>query len=71
MISFASVTKVFSHSDETKGAYNLCNRSSKKDTIYKNWKLREEFQAEGFDGRMHKVSLIFKLFQSGTEFIIV
>lgn len=55
MISFASVTKIFSHSDETKGAYNLCNQTSKKDTIYKNWKLKEEFQAEGLDGKMHKV----------------
>ncbi|VDN89256.1 unnamed protein product [Brugia pahangi] len=59
MISFASVTKVFSHSDETKGAYNLCNLSSKKDAIYKNWKLEEEFQAEGLDGKMHKIKFDF------------
>ncbi|VBB27536.1 unnamed protein product [Acanthocheilonema viteae] len=59
MISFASITKVFSHSDEIKDAYNLCNQSSKKDTIYKNWKLKEEFQAEGFDGKMHKIKFDF------------
>uniref|UniRef100_A0A1I8E9U4 Uncharacterized protein n=1 Tax=Wuchereria bancrofti TaxID=6293 RepID=A0A1I8E9U4_WUCBA len=40
------VTKVFNHS-ETKGAYNLCDLSSKEDAIYKNWKLEEELQAEG------------------------
>ncbi|VDK75469.1 unnamed protein product [Litomosoides sigmodontis] len=59
MISFASVTKVFSYSDEVKGAYNLYNQSSKKNTIYKNWKLKEEFQAEGFDGKMHKIKFDF------------
>uniref|UniRef100_A0A0R3RWM5 FABP domain-containing protein n=1 Tax=Elaeophora elaphi TaxID=1147741 RepID=A0A0R3RWM5_9BILA len=59
MISFASVTKVFSRSDEIKDAYNLRNQSSKKDTIYKNWKLNEEFQAEGFDGKIHKIKFDF------------
>lgn len=61
MISFASVTKVFSYSDEVKGAYNLYNQSCKKDTIYKDWKLKEEFQAEGFDGKMHKVCQILRI----------
>lgn len=55
MISFASVTKVLSHTDGTQGAYDLANLTSKKNTIYKNWKLNEEFEAEGLDGRMHKV----------------
>ncbi|CAG9530727.1 unnamed protein product [Cercopithifilaria johnstoni] len=59
IISFSSVTKVFSYSDETKDAYNLFNQSSKKDVIYKNWKLKEEFEAEGFDGKIHKVKFDF------------
>ncbi|KAM3728386.1 Fatty acid-binding protein [Dirofilaria immitis] len=59
MISFASVTKIFSHAEETKGAYNLTNLTSKKNTVYKNWKLNEEFQAEGLDGKMHKIKFGF------------
>ncbi|VDK80865.1 unnamed protein product [Onchocerca ochengi] len=59
MISFASVTKVLSHSDETRDAYNLSNLTSKKNTVYKNWKLKEEFQAEGLDGKMHKIKFDF------------
>uniref|UniRef100_A0AAF5PKK3 Uncharacterized protein n=1 Tax=Wuchereria bancrofti TaxID=6293 RepID=A0AAF5PKK3_WUCBA len=40
------LNRMFNHS-ETKGAYNLCDLSSKEDAIYKNWKLEEELQAEG------------------------
>ncbi|MCP9263056.1 Fatty acid-binding-like protein 3 [Dirofilaria immitis] len=47
------------HAEETKGAYNLTNLTSKKNTVYKNWKLNEEFQAEGLDGKMHKIKFGF------------
>uniref|UniRef100_A0A915Q6D4 Cytosolic fatty-acid binding proteins domain-containing protein n=1 Tax=Setaria digitata TaxID=48799 RepID=A0A915Q6D4_9BILA len=59
MISFASVTKVFSRSDEIQGGYNLWNQTSRKDTVYRNWKLEEEFKAEGLDGKMHKIKFDF------------
>ncbi|VDN05337.1 unnamed protein product [Thelazia callipaeda] len=55
MICYASVTKVFSHADEIENAYCLQNLSAKRNTLYKNWKLSEDFEAEGFDGRMHKI----------------
>uniref|UniRef100_A0A183EN61 FABP domain-containing protein n=1 Tax=Gongylonema pulchrum TaxID=637853 RepID=A0A183EN61_9BILA len=56
MISFASVTKVFSRAEA--GRYDLINLSSKKNTSYRNWRLNEQFQSEGFDGKMHNVRFL-------------
>lgn len=55
MISFAPVTKVFARSTDDPNNYDLSNLTSKKNTVYKNWKLGQEFEAEGFDGKAHKV----------------
>lgn len=56
MISFASVTKVFASAGDVPNAYNLSNLTSKKNTVYKGWKLGEQFEAEGLDGKMHRVN---------------
>lgn len=55
MIQLASVTKVFAKSKEVENAYDMSNLTSKKDTIYKNWKLNETFEDEGLDGGRHQV----------------
>ncbi|CAJ0578179.1 unnamed protein product, partial [Mesorhabditis spiculigera] len=52
MIGFASVTKVFRPEDD--GRWTLQNLSSKKNTTHQ-WKLGEEFEAEGLDGKQHRI----------------
>ncbi|VDN58590.1 unnamed protein product [Dracunculus medinensis] len=56
MIQLASVTKVFAKSKEVENAYDMSNLTSKKDTIYKNWKLNETFEDEGLDGGRHQIT---------------
>ncbi|KAK0404336.1 hypothetical protein QR680_017403 [Steinernema hermaphroditum] len=55
LIGFSSVTKVFSEGDQA-DRYNMENRTSKKNLVYKNWSLDQPFEDEGLDGQRHKIT---------------
>lgn len=56
IIKFASVTKVFRKVDSQQpNRYDMENLTSKKNTLFANWALGEEFSAEALDGFQRKV----------------
>uniref|UniRef100_A0A0M3I9D8 FABP domain-containing protein n=1 Tax=Ascaris lumbricoides TaxID=6252 RepID=A0A0M3I9D8_ASCLU len=59
MIGFASVTKIFAVSKSDPDSYDMSNLTSKKNTHFNNWKLNQTFEAEGLDGKMHKITFNF------------
>lgn len=56
IIKLASVTKVFRKANSQKpNRYDMENLTSKKNTLFVDWALGEEFIAEAMDSMQHKV----------------
>ncbi|KAM3728385.1 Fatty acid-binding protein [Dirofilaria immitis] len=61
LIKLASITKVFRKADSQKlNRYDMENLTSKKNTLFANWALDEEFIAEALDSMQHKITFSLK-----------
>ncbi|VDO31295.1 unnamed protein product [Onchocerca flexuosa] len=61
LIKLASVTKVFRKANSQKpNRYDMENLTSKKNTLFADWKLGEEFIAEALDSTQHKITFNLK-----------
>lgn len=58
VIKLISITKIFRKADSQKpNRYDMENLTSRKNTLFADWALGEEFIAEALDSMQHKVKI--------------